>query len=105
MAKKVALVVGGSRGIGRQIAIDLARNGYACVVSGKSTSDAAKVKPFLPNPNSPQSTISTVVREIQEAGGEASAVSVDTRDFDSVQRMVARTIEVCFTFCAWVAKC
>jgi hypothetical protein len=27
--KKVALVVGGSRGIGRQIAIDLAKNRYA----------------------------------------------------------------------------
>lgn len=28
-SKPVALVVGASRGIGRQIAIDLARNGYA----------------------------------------------------------------------------
>ncbi len=27
-AKQVALVVGASRGIGRQIAIDLAKNGY-----------------------------------------------------------------------------
>lgn len=29
MAKQVALVIGASRGIGRQIAIDLALNGYA----------------------------------------------------------------------------
>lgn len=28
-AESVALVVGASRGIGRQIAIDLAKNGYA----------------------------------------------------------------------------
>ena len=27
--KQVALVVGASRGIGRQVAIDLAKNGYA----------------------------------------------------------------------------
>lgn len=28
-SKKVALVVGASRGLGRQIAIDLAKNGYS----------------------------------------------------------------------------
>jgi len=33
MRKRVALMVGGSRGIGRQVAIDLARKGYA----GQST--------------------------------------------------------------------
>jgi NAD(P)-dependent dehydrogenase (short-subunit alcohol dehydrogenase family) len=42
--KPVALVVGASRGIGRQIAIDLARNGYA----GESTAanmQAGKTSP------------------------------------------------------------
>lgn len=29
IGKQVALVVGASRGIGRQVAIDLAKNGYA----------------------------------------------------------------------------
>ncbi|KAI1021430.1 hypothetical protein LB505_000136 [Fusarium chuoi] len=29
--KPVALVVGASRGIGRQVAVDLARNGYAVI--------------------------------------------------------------------------
>jgi NAD(P)-dependent dehydrogenase (short-subunit alcohol dehydrogenase family) len=110
----VALVVGASRGIGRQIAIDLAKAEYAgelvsmnilatllmyvtVVVAAKSTSDAAKVNPFPPNPNSPQSTISTVEREIIEAGGEATAIAVDTRDYDSVQNLVAKTIEACNT--------
>lgn len=108
--KQVALIVGASRGIGRQVAIDLARNGYAgemssqlsshlltiglVVVAAKSTSDASKAHPFPPDPNSPQSTISTVEREIREAGGEATAVTVDTRDYDSVQRMVDKTIEI-----------
>ena len=85
-----------SSGIGRQVAIDLASNGYAVVVAGKTVSDASKAKPFPPDPNSPESTISTVVREIHEAGGDAAAVAVDARDFDSVQAMVARTIEVRF---------
>lgn len=87
-SNKVALVVGASRGIGRQIALDLARNKYKVVVAAKSMSDASKVVPFPPNPNSPNSTINTVEREIREAGDDATAVQVDTRDFESVQRLV-----------------
>jgi NAD(P)-dependent dehydrogenase (short-subunit alcohol dehydrogenase family) len=64
------------------------------VVAAKSSSDASKVHPFPPDPNSPQSTISTVEREIREAGGEATAVTVDTRDFASVQQMVDRTVAI-----------
>ncbi|XXH05076.1 Aspartokinase [Hypoxylon texense] len=92
---KVALVVGASRGIGRQIAIDLAKNGYSVVVAAKSTSDArSAAAPFPPDPNSPQSTISTVEREIVEAGGRATAIPVDVRDQDSVRELVDRTVEV-----------
>ncbi|KAJ7440166.1 putative Hydroxysteroid dehydrogenase-like protein 2 [Mycena latifolia] len=90
--KQVALVVGASRGIGRQVAIDLAKNGYAVVVAAKSTSDAYAVKPFPPDPDSPQSTISTVEREIREAGGEAHAIAMDVRNFDSVTQMVDNTV-------------
>ncbi|KAF1841587.1 NAD(P)-binding protein [Cucurbitaria berberidis CBS 394.84] len=89
---EVALVVGASRGIGRQIAIDLAKEGYAVVVAAKSTSDASQTLPFPPDPNSRQSTISTVSREIREAGGEATPITVDTRDYTSIQRMVDQTI-------------
>lgn len=94
--KRVALVVGASRGIGRQVAIDLAlaEDGYRVVVAAKSISDAQSTSPFPPDPNSPQSTISTVEREIREAGGEATAVSVDVRDFESVKRCVDKTVEI-----------
>ncbi|KAJ7219406.1 hypothetical protein GGX14DRAFT_436047 [Mycena pura] len=87
--KKVALVIGGSRGIGRQVCIDLAKNGYAVVVSGKSLSDAATVRPFPPDPNSSQSTASTVAREITEAGGSAHPLAVDTRDPASIDALFA----------------
>ncbi|USP82487.1 uncharacterized protein yc1106_09761 [Curvularia clavata] len=90
--KQVALVVGASRGIGRQIALDLAKDGYAVVVAAKSTSDASTTSPFPPDPNSPASTISTVTREIREGGGEATAIPVDTRDYASIQALVSSTI-------------
>lgn len=64
------------------------------VVSAKTTSDACQCNPFPPDPNSQASTISTVAREIKEAGGEAIAVPVDTRDFDSVQNMVNETVKI-----------
>ncbi|KAF7976367.1 hypothetical protein HWV62_6927 [Athelia sp. TMB] len=91
--KQVALIVGASRGIGRQVAVDLAKNGYAVVVAAKSTSDAAATRPFPPDPNSSASTISTVQREITEAGGQAHAIAVDVRDAASVQRMVDETVK------------
>ncbi|KAI9771873.1 MAG: hypothetical protein M1840_001643 [Geoglossum simile] len=93
MLREVALVIGASRGIGRQVAVDLAKNGYAVVVAAKSTSNAEAVQPFPPDPNSRQSTIDTVVREIAEAGGEATAIPVDVRDFESIQRLVDETVE------------
>lgn len=52
------------------------------------------MKPFPPDPNSQQSTVSTVAREILEAGGDALAVVADVRDFDSVQKMVDETVKV-----------
>jgi hypothetical protein len=69
-------------------------NEYIVVVAAKSTSDASTTTPFPPDPNSPQSTISTVEREIKEAGGQATAIAVDTRDFDSVQKLVDDTVKV-----------
>jgi NAD(P)-dependent dehydrogenase (short-subunit alcohol dehydrogenase family) len=90
---KVALVVGASRGIGRHIAITLAQEGYSVVVAAKTTSDASKTTPFPPDPNSNASTISTVVREIQEAGGQAAAIKADVRDFASVTAMVDATVK------------
>ncbi|EEH10215.1 short-chain dehydrogenase [Histoplasma capsulatum G186AR] len=92
--KPVALVIGASRGIGRQIAIDLAKGGYAVVVSAKTTSDASKTTPFPPDPNSPQSTINTVEREIREAGDDAVALAVDTRDVDTINHLVQQTVEI-----------
>jgi hypothetical protein len=64
------------------------------VISAKSTSDAEAVQPFPPDPNSRQSTINTVAREIADVGGDATAIPVDVRDFGSIQRLVGETVKV-----------
>jgi NAD(P)-dependent dehydrogenase (short-subunit alcohol dehydrogenase family) len=60
------------------------------VVSAKTTSDAFKANPFPPDPNSSQSTINTVAREIQEVG-ECSR-TCDVRDFENITSLVDETI-------------
>ena len=62
------------------------------VVSAKTTSDASKGNPFPPDPNSSQSTINTVAREIQEAGGSALALACDVRDFENITSLVHETV-------------
>lgn len=92
-SQPVAIILGASRGIGRQVAIDLARANYAVVVAAKSTSDASTTSPFPPDPNSPASTISTVAREISELGLTALALPVDTRNMESIEAIFRVTWE------------
>lgn len=92
----VALVIGASRGIGRQIALDLALAGYAVVVAAKSYSPSPSptTAPFPPDPNSPLSTVNTVAREITLTGGTALPLPVDTTSQESITRLIASTIAV-----------
>ncbi|KAI4762876.1 short chain dehydrogenase [Aureobasidium sp. EXF-3400] len=79
--RPVALVIGASRGMGRQIAIGLAEEGYT---------DPEKLSSFPPDPNSSQSTINTVAKEINLLGGTAIAMEVNTRSLESVDKLFAR---------------
>ena len=66
-------------------------------MSAKSTtspSDLAKISPFPPDPNSPQSTITTVAKEITDAGGEAAAIPSDTTKYETIKDLVAKAVEV-----------
>ncbi len=57
---KVALVTGGSRGIGRAIALELAKNGYEVAITGRDTEQLKKV-----------------MAEIESAGQKGLAITAD----------------------------
>lgn len=73
---RVALVTGGSRGIGRAVALRLASQGAAVGVNYRSNQDLAQ----------------EVVREIEGARGRAVAVQGDVSDYEQAQAVVAKTI-------------
>src|SRR6185503_18916628 len=68
---KTAIVTGSSRGIGRAIALRLARDGARVVVCAR-TADA----------------LNEVVQEVVSAGGAAAALAADLREADAGARVV-----------------
>ena len=80
---RVAVVTGSSRGIGRVMALRLAAEGAAVVVTGKSEDSTEK----LPG------SIHTVADEITAAGGRALAIRLDVRREEEVTAMVQRTVD------------
>ena len=77
------MVTGSSRGIGRVMALRLAAEGAAVVVTGKSEDSTEK----LPG------SIHTVADEIRAAGGRALAIRLDVRKEEQVAAMVQRTVD------------
>src|SRR5262245_28053175 len=80
---RVAIITGASRGIGRALALGLARQGCRMVVAAKSTESTEK----LPG------SIYTVAQEVEALGVPALPVQVDVRDEAQIEDMVARTTE------------
>jgi len=76
LANKVAVVTGGSRGIGAATCRLLAQNSAKVMVNGRD-----------------EAAINAVVQEIQDSGGEAIGAAADLTDFAAVERMRRRVEE------------
>ncbi len=83
LAGRVAIITGASRGIGRAIALGLARKGCHIVIAAKSTESTEK----LPG------SIYTVAQEVEALGSQALPVQVDVRDADQIDAMAAKATE------------
>jgi 3-oxoacyl-[acyl-carrier protein] reductase len=77
MKGKVALVTGGSRGIGKAIALELAGRGATVVVNYNSSASAAE----------------EIVAHIKSNGGEALAVKADVSDAEQVTALFKAVID------------
>ncbi len=74
---KVAVVTGGSRGIGREICLAFARAGYYVVVNYNKNRDAAE----------------QVVEEVESLGVEGMSYQAAVEDFNSCEKMAKKVID------------
>jgi 3-oxoacyl-[acyl-carrier protein] reductase len=74
---RVAIVTGSRRGLGRAIALGLAREGADCVICDLNLDDCA-----------------AVVREIEASGRKGLAIGCDVSKRNEVESMVQKTLEV-----------
>src|SRR5450432_2233900 len=80
---KTVLITGATRGIGKAIALRLAKGGANIVIAAKSTVEDERLG----------GTIFSAAAEIEAAGGKAMAVYCDIRDEKLIQEVMDKTVE------------
>nr|WP_255154074.1 SDR family NAD(P)-dependent oxidoreductase [Ferruginibacter sp. HRS2-29] len=79
---RTIFITGASRGIGKAIALRLAKEGANIVVAAKSTEENPKLG----------GTIFSAAAEIEAAGGKALALQCDIRDEQQIQDAVDKAV-------------
>jgi len=80
---RTAIITGASRGVGRAIALGLARKGWNVVIAAKSITSTDK----LPG------SIHTVAGEVEALGAKALPVQVDVREETHIEALAAQTMQ------------
>lgn len=80
---KTVFITGGSRGIGRAIALKCAADGANVAIAAKTAEPHPKL----------EGTIYTVADEIEKAGGQALPLVTDIRQEDQIQASVEKAVE------------
>ena len=83
MATAVAVVTGASRGIGKQLAVDLARAGYDVVCAARSTESAPSRLP---------GSVDATADLVRQVGRRGLAVALDVRDEKAVEELAERVL-------------
>jgi len=85
IAQQVVAIVGASSGIGREAALRFAQRGAKVVVSARS-----------------ESGLASLVNEIHQLGGEATAVTADVSVFDQVQAIADKAVATYGRLDTWI---